>query len=102
MFGVRRSRPTRHQFDRRQRSSSTVWHGRDLPASRQSALQIERAAHPYRIVMGREPRSSGPPPGVTKPHEEIPFGFQPRGGLVIVEHAAAVDAVQVDVLVVLL
>src|SRR5262245_31639901 len=29
-----------------------------------SALQIERAAHPDRSVMGREPGSCGPPPGI--------------------------------------
>jgi hypothetical protein len=34
------------------------------PASRQSAVQFERAAPPDRSVMGREPGSSGPPPGI--------------------------------------
>ena len=31
-----------------------------------SALQIERAAHPDRSVMGREPASCGPPPGIAR------------------------------------
>jgi hypothetical protein len=38
--------------------------------------------------MGREPGSSGPPPGIAWLHEQIPFRFAPRRGLVIVEHAA--------------
>jgi hypothetical protein len=65
----------------------------------QGALYIERAARPDRIIIGREPGSSGPPPGIAKLHEEIPFGFALRRGLVIVEHAAPVDPVQMDVLV---
>jgi hypothetical protein len=43
---------------------STVWRFRDRPASRQSAFQIERAAHTDLCVMGREPALSGPPPGI--------------------------------------
>src|SRR5258708_6678008 len=69
------------------------------PRSLHSALLIERVAHPDRSVMGREPGLSGPPPGIAKLHEEIPFRFALRRGLVIVEHAARVDSVQVDVLV---
>src|SRR6185312_14308345 len=42
------------------------------PPSLQSALQIERAAHPDHSVMGREPGVGGPPPGIAKLHEEIP------------------------------
>jgi hypothetical protein len=60
---------------------------------------IERAAYPDRSVMGWEPGSSSPPPGIAKLHEEIPFRYALRRGLVIVELGARVDPVHVDVLV---
>ncbi|HYJ94125.1 MAG TPA: hypothetical protein VEV86_05875, partial [Vicinamibacterales bacterium] len=77
----------------------SAWRFRDRPASPQSALQIECAAHTDLSVMGREPALSGAPAGIAKLHEEIPFRFALRRGLVIVEHAGSVDPVQVDVLV---